>query len=579
MPDALRGQAQRDFAFFQDAVACVSGKLEISHTLPEIFCFLQAHFPLEALVFQQYSNRLRSLKLLCLVQPGRFDFVELTVPMSEDDAKRVASQEQQNNIVHIPSCFQSKVGEMQGRAMNHLLPFRERAMLIGMLHTGERMAGHLCMLGTGPRVFTLEHERKLAFLLTPFTLTLDQMRHARRIADFQTRLHEQDTPPGGRFQPSHEPDIIGENGGLMNVMRSVRRMKGRDTTVLILGETGTGKELIADVIQRISPRRDGPFIRVNCGAIPETLVDSELFGYQKGAFTGATTSRAGRFEQADNGTLFLDEVGELPLSAQVRLLRVLQDRVVERLGGGAPRTVNVRIIAATNRNLEAMLQQGLFREDLYYRLHVFPVHVPPLRERAEDIAPLAHHFVRRASARLGLKSPPPISPRSLEMLRRHSWPGNVRELENLVERTIILSPNRPLELDELLSKEPGWYLPADGKVDDLERFIDARIREFWRGESTARPLEASRGREESACPPPPPPPPRAPHFLDSVQREAILVALRESGGKVNGPGGAAELLGMNPSTLRNRMRRLGISFGRGGFGLHTPEGPKPEGVE
>jgi len=232
-------------------------------------------------------------------------------------------------------------------------------------------------------------------------------------------------------------EIIGSNTGLRNVMEMVRQVAPLNNTVLLLGETGTGKEVIANAIHFLSPRKDGPFIKVNCGALPESLIDSELFGHERGAFTGAVVESRGRFERAEGGTIFLDEIGELPPAAQVRLLRVLQHREVERVGAKRPIQVNIRVIAATHRNLQNMIAEGRFREDLWYRLSGFPIFVPPLRQRKEDVPALIRHFVTLKSRELGIGLPPSVAPGALTRLMDNSWPGNVRELENLVERELI----------------------------------------------------------------------------------------------------------------------------------------------
>jgi transcriptional regulator with GAF, ATPase, and Fis domain len=295
--------------------------------------------------------------------------------------------------------------------------------------------------------------------------------------------------------------------------------------VLLLGETGAGKEVIAAAIHYSSNRQEGPFIKVNCGAIPEGLVDSELFGHEKGAFTGAIAQKRGLFERADQGTLFLDEIGELPLSAQVKLLRVLQTREVERIGGSRPITLDIRILAATHRDLGKMIASGAFREDLWFRLNVFPIAIPALRERKADIPALVQYFAEKKSKELGRREFPPLASEGLERLMQYSWPGNVRELENLVERALILNRGEPLTFSELLFEKKD-EAPA-GK-----------------GDFPTDPADA------------------ASLNLDRAMELHIRRVLTLTGGKVQGPGGAAELLGINASTLRNRMKRLAVPYGR-----------------
>jgi PAS domain S-box-containing protein len=350
-------------------------------------------------------------------------------------------------------------------------------------------------------------------------------------------------------------EIVGNSDKMISVLNAAAQVAGTNSTVLILGETGTGKELIADAVQQVSERRDGPFIKVNCGAIPESLMDSELFGFEKGAFTGANRARAGCFEQATGGTLFLDEVGELPLQAQARLLRVLQNGVVQRLGSVNPTLVDVRIIAATNRNLESMVQCGKFREDLYYRLNVFPIRIPPLRERCEDIPLLIGHFVSSISARWGMPARP-LDLASLDRLMAYSWPGNVRELENIVERALILEPSDLLDFAKYLPTYPAACLHSEEGNDYLQNLIDDRLKAVLEGCSgmaskTGEP-NPNRTWDEKT------PARGAFPSLNAIMIEYINKALVMSKGRINGPGGAAEILQLHPNTLRKRMLKLGI---------------------
>jgi transcriptional regulator with GAF, ATPase, and Fis domain len=307
-------------------------------------------------------------------------------------------------------------------------------------------------------------------------------------------------------------EIVGESDGIWKVLRSIDMVASTDSTVLVLGETGTGKELVARAIHKNSQRSKGPFVRVNCGALPESLLESELFGHEHGAFTGAVQQRTGRFELADGGTIFLDEIGEMPLSAQSRLLRVLQEKELERVGGTQTVQVDVRVIAATNRNLLEMVEEGTFREDLYYRLNVFPIQVPPLRERKEDIPTLVRCFLAKHSHRLG-KTAPEVPSRVCMTLQGYAWPGNVRELENVIERSMILSAGRTLEL-------------PDGTI----------------------PARRSKGRPHTVR-----------RSLADVEAEHIRAVLEYTGGVISGPNGAAKILEMNPNTLRSRMEKLGVT--------------------
>ena len=322
-------------------------------------------------------------------------------------------------------------------------------------------------------------------------------------------------------------NVVGADAGLSRVMARVNQVARTDASVLILGETGSGKEVIARAIHDRSARRNGPFIRVNCGAVAPELIDSELFGHEKGSFTGAVATRRGWFERASGGTLFLDEVGELSPAVQVRLLRVLQDGVVQRVGSETEQAVDVRVITATHRDLPQMVQDRDFREDLWYRIAVFPIILPPLRERPEDLPALALHFIHRAANRAGIHEPR-LSEGDVERLRAYDWPGNVRELGAVIERAVILGQGDRLALDAALGPyssmppraphaqspaAPGSAGPASvGAVDTLETVIDSHIR-----------------RVVAQC-----------------------------GGRLDGPHGAARLLGLNVNTLRSKMRKLGI---------------------
>src|SRR5262249_7566874 len=307
-----------------------------------------------------------------------------------------------------------------------------------------------------------------------------------------------------------------------------------DATVLVSGETGTGKELIARAVHSASRRRDKPLIKVNCAALPAGLVESELFGHEKGAFSGAIARRVGRFELAHGGTIFLDEIGELPAEAQVKLLRVLQEREFDRVGGTAPIRVDVRVIAATNRDLLQEVREKHFREDLYYRLNVFPVRLPPLRERPGDIPVLVHFLVNKVAPRVG-KRLEGVSRETMQRLQEYPWPGNVRELENVLERAVILATGPTLEVAPDLLPAKALTRPAE---------------EPARPEGGGNAPVAAAAQQAPGQPLPP---------LEAVERDYILTVLRHTTWVITGPRGAATVLGLNPSTLRSRIKKLGLS--------------------
>ncbi|SDE10928.1 DNA-binding transcriptional response regulator, NtrC family, contains REC, AAA-type ATPase, and a Fis-type DNA-binding domains [Dyadobacter soli] len=310
------------------------------------------------------------------------------------------------------------------------------------------------------------------------------------------------------------PTIVGSSPGLLEVMEKVRIAAPSDVSVLILGESGTGKEKIAESIHKLSDRRKHPFVRVNCAALPAALIESELFGHEKGAFTGASERRSGRFELAQNGTIFLDEIGELTLSMQAKLLHVLQEKQIDRIGGKTPIDLDIRIIAATNRNLEKEVAEGRFRLDLYYRLNVFPVALPPLRERKDDIMPLAIYFVQIFAAKFG-KSVSGFSPSVSRQLVSYDWPGNIRELQHLIERSVLMSSGDTINGISLLNNAKAEISPEGGasKIKSMEE----------------------------------------------MERDYIIQILKKCSGRIAGTGGAAELLGLNVSTLNSRMKKLGIN--------------------
>jgi hydrogenase-4 transcriptional activator len=366
--------------------------------------------------------------------------------------------------------------------------------------------------------------QKSALQKTRDELELEVARRTAEIGKLQERLHAENIYLKEELAGVQAyGSIIGESPSLRSVLSRIALVAPTGANALILGDSGTGKELIAREIHAQSVRCDRPLIKVNCATIPKDLYESEFFGHVKGAFTGATSDRMGRFEAADGGTLFLDEVAEIPPNLQGKLLRVLQEGEFERVGEGRTRKVDVRIIAATNKNLLEEVKNGRFREDLYYRLNVFPIEVRPLRERKEDIPLLAAHFVEVFSRRLN-RPAPRLTEANLMDLKAHDWPGNVRELQNILERALILSPHGRLRLD----------LPVVGGGPPLQ---DPGRPEA--GELSAAPIMTEAE-------------------ITSLRKQNMLAALVRSGWKIYGPDGAARLLGIKPTTLIERMRRFGV---------------------
>ncbi len=390
------------------------------------------------------------------------------------------------------------------------------------LEIEDKPLGAFSVLAEGKAAFTKAHVRLVSLLREPFSIAMSNALRYEEVVKLKDIVDAENRELSRELRHFSGDEIVGAEFGLKATMEMVRQVAPLNSPVLLLGETGVGKEVIANAIHYTSSVRGGPFIKVNCGAIPDNLLDSELFGHERGAFTGAINQKKGRFERADKGSIFLDEIGELPLQAQVRLLRVLQQKEIERVGGTKTIAVDVRIIAATHRSMEEMVRSGAFREDLWFRLNVFPITIPSLRQHKEDIPALVHHFIERKSKDLKIYPPPSVSAEEVERLQAYHWPGNIRELENLVERELI--HKRGKEQHGRLTFE---HFDMPKKTDDPGMLRD--------GDHSVLALN------------------------DAMSRH-ICQALQISNGKICGAGGAAQLLGTNPSTLRNRMRKLGVPF-------------------
>jgi len=395
-----------------------------------------------------------------------------------------------------------------------------RGLLVCPLHIGGELSGVIALVARQERFSSRQmHSGRLvqqlfATVLARLTAEIERERAFDELATLKARIERERDYLREEVRGSLGAPVA-ESEAMQQVLERVRSVAKTGATVLLLGETGVGKEVIARYLHTLSARAEQPLVRVNCASIPSELFESEFFGHVRGAFTGAHRERRGRFELADGGTLFLDEIGEIPLALQPKLLRALQEGEVERVGDDRTRKVDVRIIAATNRDLHLEVDEGRFRADLYYRLGVFPIEVPPLRERSQDIVPLARIFLRRHAAQLGREGLV-IGSREADELHRYDWPGNVRELSHAIERAVILSTQPPLELDLPVPAETPSVVPPHSS-------------------------KKIRTQEE----------------LEELERQSIEAALVEAG-KISGPGGAAELLGLKPSTLRDRMRVYGI---------------------
>ena len=399
-----------------------------------------------------------------------------------------------------------------------------RSLVVVPLVVRGKSIGTLNLGSERPMQYNQPEADLLQEVANQVALAIENMREYEEIGRLKAQVERENVYLREEILGEHNyEEIVGTSGTLGAVVRTIDRVAPTDTTVLIIGETGTGKELVARAVHNRSTRRQRSLVKVNCGAIASGLIESELFGHVKGAFTGALERRIGRFELADGGTLFLDEVGELPLDMQVKLLRVLQEQEFEPVGSSRTVNVNVRVIAATNRNLQEEVATGRFRADLFYRLNVLPIHVPPLRERREDVTQLAMFFVQKHAKRIG-RTVESVSRESLDRLAAYSWPGNVRELENVIERALVLSHGGVLDAAQGL-------VPADAASASAV--------------TSTTPVSVARAASPAGR-------------LDDVERAHIAATLNQTGWVIEGLRGAAKILDMHPNTLRSRMKKLGL---------------------
>jgi formate hydrogenlyase transcriptional activator len=418
--------------------------------------------------------------------------------------------------------------EQQFANEKHLCAEGVRSLCVAPLIFSGKSLGTLSVVSQKKDEYSDADAEFLQEVANQVALAVENMQSYEEIAALKGKLEKENVYLREEIRTEHNfEEIVGNSPAILSVLRTVEQVAPTDSTVLIYGETGTGKELIARAIHDRSARKDRALVTVNCSAISAGLVESELFGHVKGAFTGAFERRTGRFELADGGTIFLDEIGELPLETQVKLLRVLQEHEFEPVGSSRSLRVDVRVIAATNRNLHEAVNENRFRSDLFYRLNVFPLTVPPLRERRDDIPQLLTFYVSRFSKKLG-KKVDTVSQRTMEMLMSYPWPGNIRELQNVVERAVILSPGPALQLDQDL---------VSGSTAVPERV---------KLEPTAE------ERQPTTVAPSPLP------TLQELERSHILAALQQTRGVIEGANGAARILNLNPNTLRHRIEKLGI---------------------
>ena len=437
-------------AFFRETTLRLCGHLEIEEGLHACIQYLSQHMPADAIYLEKYEEDVGAMRYIARADPEKGERMNILVPMSAE-AKATAAMDMKEITTNPRSVFMVNRPD-EDPITRHLLKALDKpqSSILGIpLVVGGQFAGAVILAALGIDRFNDDHAKLFATLKEPFFVAMSNTLKHREVLKLKDMLADDNRYLHDELRRMSGDEIVGANFGLKQVMNRVEQVATMDSPVLLLGETGTGKDVIANAIHYSSARSDGPFVSVNCGAIPDTLIDSELFGHEKGAFTGALSQKRGRFERANGGTIFLDEIGEMPLSAQVRLLRVLQTREIERLGGAKTISLDIRIIAATNRNLESMVKNKQFREDLWFRLNVFPILVPPLRDRTNDIPALVRHLIERKAKELKLSDTPDLAPGGIETLMAYDWPGNVRELENVIERALILHRGASLHFDEL----------------------------------------------------------------------------------------------------------------------------------
>ena len=499
--------------------------IEVPRSTAAIARLLADWLPLEAVLIRELDVRRSRLETVALGPPGSRAALDTgPTECSSGDAARLLAWCQRGEVAHRAE---------RASPVADWAPCVPRGVrgeaLVGPLESPRGLQGILVVLSRQGERFDARHVELVHTLLDPFAVALENHHRLRELTALRETAEAEKQSLLTRLGRTQSGEtIVGADGGLRSVLERVELVARSDVPILILGETGAGKEVVARAIHTRSPRSAGPFVRVNCGAIPPELIDSQLFGHERGSFTGAVDTRKGWFERADGGTLFLDEIGDLPPAAQVRLLRVLQDGYLERIGGQEAIKVDTRIVTATHRDLTAMVREGRFREDLWYRIAVFPVLLPPLRERREDIPALARHFAQRAATRFGLPVQMP-SAQDMAALVSYAWPGNVRELGAVIDRATILGNGARLDVATALGTAAIPVAPT-------------------RSPSTPP------GHLEAAA--------DSIGALDGAIRKHIEAALAVTLGRIEGPHGAARLLKVNPHTLRARMRRLGIDWAR-----------------
>lgn len=519
--------------FFRSVTKIICSTLNLENAITNLYQFLQDELPVDTIGFNIYDEEKRILHNIISIHEGESrPIADLII---SDTIHEELMQEAADE--HVSSGYIANAQDREiSRKISKRIGIKNFSGVICYLRIDGELLGVATFARSKAYAFSEEEIERLSSLNDPLTIAMINALRFEELKAVKEQLQDDNKFLQRELAKKAGETVIGARTGLKTTLNMLSQVANTDVPVMLLGETGVGKEVLANALHRMSPRRDKPFITVNCGAIPETLVDSVLFGHEKGAFTGAAQQRKGRFERANGGTLLLDEIGELPPDAQVRLLRVLQEKTIERVGGDTEIPIDARIVAATHRDLKKLVDEGKFREDLWFRLSTFPVVVPPLRERKSDIPLLLAHFLTMCSAKLGVQQPA-VTPEGLENLSNYHWPGNVREMHNVVERQVILGQGSPLTFSILNSSVTEASSPSESNNDTLPTATSAATPVALNG--------------QNAFP-----------TLDEVTRMYIEKALQHCHGKIEGNDGAAQLLGINASTLRHRMRKLNIAFGK-----------------
>ncbi len=506
--------------FFREATLRICSSLNLQRAMERTLKYIRTAIPADGMVIGLFDPDVNISRIVVRIGPEHWPPLPEVLPIPEPSLAHI-----QRVWGAAPTC---DVLNDWSDAEPSTLPLlkmmwpENTCLLRADLALESKRIGILLLGAEGRDRYEQHHARLMNTLNEPFSIALANALQYQEVVRLKEMLEDDNQYLSNELRSIASGDkIVGADLGLREVMQLVRQVAPLESPVLLLGETGTGKELLANALHAASPRRNGPFVKVNCGGLPESLLDSELFGHEKGAFTGAIALKRGRFERAHGGTIFLDEIGELTPEAQIKLLRVLQHREIERVGGVQTLPVNVRIISATHRNLEQMVRDGTFREDLWFRLNVFPIMIPPLRHRPQDIPALLDYLITKKRREMKITRKVRLAPGTTDRLKHRPWPGNVRELQNLVERTLIQSHTHHVNTDLLTLEFDDDALPV-------------------------RPLGPRDRKHQDIIP------------FDQAATLHIMRALEQAGGKIIGPGGAAELLGLHPSTLRGKMRKLRI---------------------